>query len=123
MPESGHERAVPAGGVRQFGTPLPPAWGRLVQLGYGGSEAEVYYLRPRQVIFGREQGDIVFRGDAFISRKHAHLTMELHGDTMSVMLEDLKPANGTYLRVRGSAHLEDGDMFRVGDQIFRVRMA
>ena len=29
---------------------------------------------------------------------------ELQGDSMSVMLEDLQSANGTYLRVRGSAH-------------------
>lgn len=122
VPESGRERPPRSDGVRMFGTPLPPSWGRLVLLGYGGCEAESYFLRPRQVVFGREIGDILFPTDAFISRRHATLTMELQGDSMSVMLEDLQSANGTYLRVRGSAHVEDGDMFRVGDQIFRVRI-
>ena len=40
---------------------------------------------------------------------------------MSVVLEDLDSANGTYLRLRGQAALEPGSMFRVGDQIFRVK--
>jgi pSer/pThr/pTyr-binding forkhead associated (FHA) protein len=122
VPESGREHEPAEGGVRIFGTPLPPAWGRLVLLGYGGCEAETYFLRPRQVVFGRELGDILYPADAFISRRHASLSMELHGEAMSVMLEDLESANGTYLRVRGSAHLENGDMFRVGDQIFRVKI-
>ncbi len=122
VPESGREQPPRADGVRIFGTPLPPSWGRLVLLGYGGCEAESYFLRPRQVVFGRELGDIVFPTDAFISRRHATLSMELIGESMTVVLEDLQSANGTYLRVRGSAHLEDGDMFRVGDQIFRVRI-
>ncbi|MGB1278021.1 MAG: FHA domain-containing protein, partial [Nannocystaceae bacterium] len=39
VPESGRERP-PAHGVRSFGTPLHPAWGRLVLIGYGGCEAE-----------------------------------------------------------------------------------
>ncbi|MGB1013944.1 MAG: FHA domain-containing protein [Nannocystaceae bacterium] len=121
VPDSGRERP-PAHGVRSFGTPLHPAWGRLVLIGYGGCEAETYFLRPQEVIFGRELGDIVFPTDAFISRRHARLGMELVGEEMTVVLEDLQSANGTYLRMRGYADLSHGDMFRVGDQIFRVRV-
>lgn len=122
VPDNGRERPPGADGVRSFGTPLHPAWGRLVLIGYGGCEAETYFLRPQEVIFGRELGDIVFPTDAFISRRHARLGMELDGEDMSVMLEDLQSANGTYLRMRGYADLKHGDMFRVGDQIFRVRV-
>ncbi len=122
VPENGRERPAGPDGVRSFGTPLHPAWGRLVLIGYGGCEAETYFLRPQEVIFGREVGDIVFPTDAFISRRHARLGMDLAGEDMSVILEDLKSANGTYLRMRGYADLNHGDMFRVGDQIFRVRV-
>jgi len=64
----------------------------------------------------------LFPHDAFLSRQHARIRMELRNGSMSVMLEDLRSANGTYLRARGQAVLHAGDMFRVGDQILRVRI-
>ena len=115
------EQGPDAHGVRVFGTPLDPAWGRLVLIGVGGVPSDAYYLRGAQTVFGRETGDILFPGDTFLSRRHARLRMELRGGNMVVMLEDLGSANGTYLRLRGSAMLGEGDMFRVGDQLFRVR--
>lgn len=114
-PEVGDEE------VRIFGTPLDPAWARLTRIGYGGVEAERYLLRAAIVVFGREQGDIVFGDDAFISRQHAQLAVTVQGTTMTVTLSDLRSANGTYLRIRGEAPLAIGASFRVGDQIFRVR--
>ena len=122
IPEAGREAAPAADGVRGFGTPLQPAWGRLVLLGPGGVEAESHYLRHPQVVFGRELGDIVFPADPFVSWQHAQLSMELREGGMSVTLTDLRSANGTYLRARDDVMLQPGDMFRVGDQIFRVRM-
>jgi pSer/pThr/pTyr-binding forkhead associated (FHA) protein len=119
----GEELEAPpdANGVRAFGTPLEPAWGKLVLIGVGGRLADIYYLRGAQTVFGRESGDILFPSDAFLSRRHARIRMELRSGAMSVMLEDLGSANGTYLRLRGSAVLGAGDMFRVGDQLFRVQ--
>ena len=76
-------------------------------------------------MFGRELGDIVFPGDPFVSWQHAQLAMEAAAPatpTVTVTLTDLRSANGTYLRARGDVILDPGDMFRVGDQIFRVRM-
>jgi len=108
-------------GARIFGTPLDPAWGRLTLIADGGGAAETYFLRAAQVIFGREQGDIIFPGDAFISRQHAQIAMGVRDGQVTVTLSDLRSANGTYLRIRGQAQLQVGDMFRVGDQIFRVR--
>ncbi|MBL8973142.1 MAG: FHA domain-containing protein [Myxococcales bacterium] len=129
IPEAGREAAPAADGVRGFGTPLLPAWGRLVLLGPGGAEAETHYLRHPQIVFGRELGDIVFPGDPFVSWQHAQLAMEAAPATptgadapVTVTLTDLRSANGTYLRARGDVILDPGDMFRVGDQIFRVRM-
>jgi pSer/pThr/pTyr-binding forkhead associated (FHA) protein len=121
IPLAGREQEPGSDGVRGFGTPLQPAWGRLVLLGQGGAEAETHYLRHPQVVFGRELGDIVFPADPFVSWQHAQLVMEV-GATTTVTLTDLRSANGTYLRARGDVMLQAGDMFRVGDQIFRVRM-
>jgi pSer/pThr/pTyr-binding forkhead associated (FHA) protein len=121
LPGDSEERPPDMYGVRGFGTPLQPAWGMLVSLGVGDVEADRHYLRGNQVVFGREGGDILFPSDGFLSRQHARLRMELRGPAMEVLLEDLGSANGTYLRMRKEAVLGPGDMFRVGDQIFRVR--
>lgn len=115
------EQPADGDGVRLFGTPLAPAWGKLVSIGVGGAPSDVHYLRGSQTVFGRENGDVLFPADSFMSRRHARLRMEMRQGAMSVVLEDLGSANGTYLRLRGSAVLGEGDMFRVGDQLFRVR--
>ena len=41
---------------------------------------------------------------------------------MAVFLEDLGSANGTYIRIRGSAEVRGRDTFRIGDQILRLRL-
>jgi hypothetical protein len=108
-------------GVRAFGTPLQPAWARLVLLAVGDVAADVHFLRSALTVFGREVGDLVFTHDAFLSRQHARIRMQVQGGQMVVFLEDLGSANGTYLRVRGRTTLSHGEMFRIGDQILRVR--
>jgi len=122
LPAGGREQELDQDGTRLFGTPMQPAWGRLTLIGVGGAEGEVHCLRAPQIVFGREMGDIIFPTDPFVSWQHAQLAMELRGDAMTVLLTDLRSANGTYLRIRGDVILQPGDMFRVGDQIFRVRM-
>jgi pSer/pThr/pTyr-binding forkhead associated (FHA) protein len=122
LPPRVDENATDADGVRGFGTPLEPPWGRISLVGVGDAVADSYCLRGTQVVFGREAGDVLFPHDAFLSRQHARIRMELRSGNMSVMLEDLGSANGTYLRMRGQAVLHSGDMFRIGDQILRVRM-
>ncbi|MDC0715385.1 FHA domain-containing protein [Nannocystis bainbridge] len=122
LPPGAREQELDDASTRLFGTPMQPAWGRLTLIGVGGAEAEVHCLRAPQIVFGRELGDIIFPTDPFVSWQHAQLAMELRGDAMTVLLTDLRSANGTYLRIRGDVILQPGDMFRVGDQIFRVRM-
>jgi pSer/pThr/pTyr-binding forkhead associated (FHA) protein len=107
--------------VRGFGSPVKPPWAMLVRVCVGEIEDDRYHLRGAEMTIGREQGEIVFPSDGFLSRAHARIRMEVYENTMNVMLEDLGSANGTYLRVRGSANVPYGAMFRVGDQIFRVR--
>ncbi len=116
------ERPPAIDGTRVFGTPLQPAWGCVRQVGRGGIVGDKYYLRGSQVVFGREGGDLLFPNDPFVSREHARLRLELHGQTMAVFLEDLESANGSYIRIRGSAEMEHTDTFRIGDQILRLRL-
>ncbi|MBX7082173.1 MAG: FHA domain-containing protein [Nannocystaceae bacterium] len=109
-------------GTRLFGTPLQPAWGKLVVIGRGGIRGDQFGLRGARLVVGREGGDIIFPNDPFLSREHARLRLELNGSTMSVFLEDLNSANGTYIRIRGAAELHNRDTFRIGDQIIRFRL-
>ncbi len=120
----GQVQETPAGldGTRMFGTPLQPAWGRLTQVGRGGMAGDKFYLRGARVVIGREDGDLTFPNDPYVSREHASLRLEINGAAMAVYLEDLESANGTYVRIRGSAELSAMDTFRVGDQILRLRL-
>jgi pSer/pThr/pTyr-binding forkhead associated (FHA) protein/RNA polymerase subunit RPABC4/transcription elongation factor Spt4 len=109
-------------GTRAFGTPLQPAWGKLAVLGRGGIRGDQFGLRGARVVLGRESGDVIFPHDPFLSREHARLRLELNGSTMSVFIEDLNSANGTYIRIRGACELHNRDTFRIGDQIIRLRL-
>ena len=51
-----------------------------------------------------------------MSRRHA----EFHLSEASVVLVDLGSANGTYVRIRGRAHLRPGDYFRIGDEVLML---
>lgn len=107
--------------VRGFGSPVKPPWAVLVRICVGEIEDDRYHLRGQEMIIGREEGDIVFPNDGFLSRQHARVQMTVADNAMTVVLEDLGSANGTYLRIRGPVVVPHGGMFRVGDQIFRVR--
>ena len=120
--ESVQEQPPGPDGTRVFGTPLKPAWGKLVLVGRGGVPGNVYFLRGAKVVFGRERGDLLFPADPFVSREHARLRLELQGGAMGVFLEDLGSANGTYIRIRGSVEIRGRDTFRIGDQILRLRL-
>ncbi|PRQ05921.1 FHA domain protein [Enhygromyxa salina] len=107
--------------VRGFGTPVKPPWAALTRVCVGEIEDDRYHIRGTEMTIGREQGEIVFPSDGFLSRAHARVRMEVHEKAMTVLLEDLGSANGTYVRIRGAVSVPYGAMFRVGDQIFRVR--
>jgi len=115
------EQPLDANQVRGFGTPAKPPWALLTRVCVGDIEDDRYHLRGTEMTIGREQGEIVFPSDGFLSRAHARVRMQVQDNAMLVMLEDLGSANGTYLRIRGAVNVPYGTMFRVGDQIFRVR--
>ncbi len=104
-------------GVLVFGTPEAARFARLVQYTTEGVGRDVHYLFRDETIIGRENGDIVFTDDPFLSRRHAALRVDHAAGRFT--LHDLGSSNGTAIRIRGEHVLRDGDQFRIGRHLFR----
>lgn len=102
-------------GVRIFGSTPRESWARLRQLTTAALVRDVWHLSRAEVLLGREEGDIVFPDDEFMSRRHALIT-RVGG---RVRLEDQHSSNGTYVRLRGDRDVLPNDVLRVGDQVLR----
>jgi len=105
-------------GVALFGSPPREPWGRLVQIVPSGGYRDVRHLVGDEVVLGREEGDIVFRDDAFLSRRHAAVTW----DGKRAQITDLGSSNGTFVRITGPIGLRHGDHVRMGDQLLRIEL-
>jgi pSer/pThr/pTyr-binding forkhead associated (FHA) protein len=105
-------------GAMLFGSPLLYPWGCIRQLTVAGVFRDVHYLCRDRVTLGREDGDLVFQGDEFMSRQHLAL-MGGDGDARAM---DLGSSNGTFVRLRDPALLKTGDVVRVGDQLLRFEL-
>ena len=82
-------------GVALFGSPPREPWGRLMQLLPSGGVRDVRHLADDDVTLGREEGDIVFSDDAFMSRRHAQIVW----DGKRAVLSDLGSSNGSFVRL------------------------
>lgn len=135
------EREVASGGELRVGRqrlvieavpPLQPgqdgamAWGapdagyrfRLVSLLEGGVRGTAWPLRDGDNQIGRENGDVVFPTDGFVSGRHA----VLHVGPERIVVRDLGSSNGTFLRLAAPAFVDNGDQFLIGRQLVRVEM-
>ena len=104
-------------GVLIFGTPEVPRVARLLQYTTEGVGRDVHNLYRDETVLGRENGDIVFTDDPFLSRRHAAIAMDRA--TRRFVLRDVGSSNGTAIRFRGERKLGNGDQFRVGRHLFR----
>ncbi len=98
-------------GVALFASPVRKPWGRLKHIWANGCIGDVRHFFADEVVVGREEGDIIFADDEFMSRRHA--VFRRRGDRC--ILEDLGSSNGTFVRLDGPTLATDGDYFRVGD--------
>ncbi len=105
-------------GVALFGSPPREPWGRFIAIVPSGGYRDVRHLAGEEIVLGREEGDIVFRDDAFMSRKHAAVTW----DGKKAQITDLGSSNGTFVRVTGSTLIKHGDHVRMGDQLLRIEL-
>jgi pSer/pThr/pTyr-binding forkhead associated (FHA) protein len=102
-------------GVHVFASPPRLAWGRLVQIVPSGVARDILHLTPPEVLVGRDEGDVRFPDDEFMSRRHARITNR----NGHFELIDLGSSNGTFVRLRGERGLQGGDHIRMGDELFR----
>ena len=105
-------------GMVVFGTPARAPWARLRQITPAGVTRDVFHLTRPDVVVGREQGDIIFSDDEFMSRRHAQLSLR----NGRVRLEDLGSSNGSFVRLRGPHGLMPGDLIRLGDELLRFEI-
>ncbi len=105
-------------GTQIFGSPSSARHMRLCQRTVEGVTRDVYYPTRDEAVVGREQGDIVFTNDPFMSRRHAAITRDPNIGTFS--LRDLGSSNGTYLAIRSERELTAGDHVRIGQHLFRL---
>jgi pSer/pThr/pTyr-binding forkhead associated (FHA) protein/RNA polymerase subunit RPABC4/transcription elongation factor Spt4 len=84
----------------------------------GGQIGWVHRVEGDTVSIGRENNDINFPEDPFISGRHAEL--RIAGGVLSVT--DLGSRNGTFVRVHGERVLKHGDYVFVGQQLLRVEI-
>ena len=75
-------------------------------------------LRGNSLQIGREDGDLNFPGDIYMSAKHA--TVESSGDKF--ILTDHDSRNGTYIRIKTERALTHGDYIFIGRKLLRVEL-
>jgi pSer/pThr/pTyr-binding forkhead associated (FHA) protein len=99
-----------------WGSPPPQVWARLVQVLEGGKIGEIHLLTQPELVIGREEGEVRFPEDGFISSRHCMLVNK-GGDCY---LRDLDSSNGTYLRIRKNHTLKSDDRVQIGNQVLKV---
>jgi pSer/pThr/pTyr-binding forkhead associated (FHA) protein len=98
------------------GTPVTPWTFRIEQLHNSGEIGQSHCIRDSTVSIGRDDCDINFPHDRFISHHHARLEVKEH----ETLLKDLKSRNGTYFRIKSEVPLSNGDYVFIGRQLLRV---
>jgi pSer/pThr/pTyr-binding forkhead associated (FHA) protein len=100
-----------------YASPKRPIAFRVAQVLEGGAEGMVFCARESSVQIGRDDSDMNFPDDVFMSGRHASVELSPDG---SFAIVDLGSRNGTYVRVRGERELGHGDYVFVGHQLLRV---
>jgi len=105
-----------ADGTERMGSPNPGYWGRVSVMISPDRVAAGFPMNEEGVGIGREDGEITFPDDGYVSGSHCRIV----GDEDGVFLEDLGSSNGTYMRVRKGQVIRPGSLILVGQQLFRV---
>lgn len=105
-------------GTYFYSSPKYPSAFRINQLLEGGAVGMTVCARGNSLQVGREDGDLNFPGDIFMSAKHA--TVEERGDKF--ILTDHDSRNGTYIRIKTERALTHGDYIFIGRKLLRVEL-
>jgi pSer/pThr/pTyr-binding forkhead associated (FHA) protein len=88
---------------------------RLVLLLPNGQEGGTYPLKPDKTVIGRQQGNILFLDDPYVSPIHATFIRTPDG---GMTVRDEKSLNGLFFRLRERMPLEHNDVLLIGKQLF-----
>jgi len=110
----GLEQAMPANAASSARGVTPKL--RLIQ--EGGGDGEIYKLDTEETIIGRNNGDIRFPHDGYMSGRHARILRR--GENF--VLVDENSRNGTFKRIDGEVELKAGDIILIGKQLFRFEL-
>jgi pSer/pThr/pTyr-binding forkhead associated (FHA) protein len=102
-----------------YSSPKRPSPFRIVQILKGGAPGMVYCARENTAQVGREESDLNFPEDVYMSGNHAKIELAPNG---KFTLTDSGSKNGTYLRIKGERELAHGDYLFLGKQLLRVEM-
>ncbi|MFH1131172.1 MAG: FHA domain-containing protein [Pseudomonadota bacterium] len=105
-------------GTRFYTSPQRPSQFSLIQLLRGGHTGMVFRAPISTTTIGREENDINFPDDPFISGHHAMVMAHESGYS----LEDIGSKNGTFVCIEEPNHLVHGDFVFIGEQLLRVEM-
>jgi pSer/pThr/pTyr-binding forkhead associated (FHA) protein len=109
--EPGAPRRVPSGATR----------GRtaitLVLLDDVGATVQRFERKAPDTTIGRQDGDIRFPDDVFLSPLHAKISWEQE----ALVVRDLGSRNGTWVFLEAPHRLADGDLLLIGSQVIRFR--
>lgn len=100
-----------------FFSSIQAAKAKLVLIKGEGNDGESYALAGNDHRIGREDADIVFDEDPFLSPTHANF-FYVAG---RLVVKDEDSVNGVYLRIRGAHPIQFDDFFLIGEQVMQVR--
>ena len=82
-----------------------------------GKTVQRYDRKAAHTTIGRQDGDIRFLDDPFLSPLHAKLSWE----DSQLVVRDLGSRNGTWVFLETPRRLADGDLLLIGSQVLRFR--
>ena len=84
----------------------------------GGQDGQTFTLDREKTLIGRNQGEITFSHDGFMSGRHASV-IEREGKHFLI---DENSRNGTFIRISEEVTLQSGDRILLGKQIFEFKI-
>jgi len=101
-----------------YSSPKHPSVFRLTQILEGGAPGMAVCSRGTTLVIGREDGDLNFPGDVYMSARH-NTVEERSG---KYFLTDHESRNGTYVRIKSEQLLGHGDYLFIGRKLLRVEL-
>jgi len=105
-------------GTIAAGSPNLEAWGRLELIMGKDAAGQAFSLTGERIRIGREEGDITFPDDGYVSGEHLEITRIDN----ATYLVDLNSSNGTYLNIKSLMELDPATPILMGYQLYRIEL-